>query len=104
MELFCTAKGLNVEVGDNIECSVFMLRDLDLELGAKIEQRRGEDKIAVWELVGLTSKILILKLAEAVPMKGPDGQINVEQADGFYADLPVEITPVRVEVVGPVLV
>jgi hypothetical protein len=93
MELFCTAKGTVVEVGGCIECAVFMLRDWKLEPGTRIEQRREEGVVAIWELVDLSPKLLVLKLAEKVPMVGPEGEINIEQADGFYAAAPALVVP-----------
>lgn len=88
MELFCTVKSA-AKIGDVIECSVFILWDIILSPGTKLEQRRGEDLIAVWELVEQKAKSLILKVEGT--------ELNVELADGLYANLPVRQEPVRQE-------
>jgi hypothetical protein len=83
MELFCTAKGVVVEIGDCIECPVFMLRDWQLEPGTKLEQRREEEVVAIWELVEHQPRSLMLKKQS----------VAIERADAFYAVAPAMVTP-----------
>jgi hypothetical protein len=89
MDLFCTVKSAT-DNGDRVECSVFMLQNLRLEPGTQVDQHRetnGESVIvASWELVEQTNTTLILK-------RGELGAEAIDIADGFYAQLPVEVKP-----------
>jgi len=60
-----------------------MLRNWPLPPGSRLEQRREEELIAVWELVAQKAHSLVLKL------EGNDGS-NIELADGFYAEKPAD--------------
>ena len=86
LELFCTAKGIVVEVGDAIELPVFMLRNWQLEPGTRLEQRRGEEIVAVWVLIKQQPRSLMLKKLEGG---------SVEQADAFYVSPPPDPTPIE---------
>lgn len=90
MELLCTAKTA-VDNGETVECSVFMLRDWQLQPGDKIEQRRDTgqalETVATWEFVSQTPNKLILKRVIL-------GAETIEMADGFYVVPPVEDKPV----------
>jgi hypothetical protein len=95
MELLCTAKSA-VDGDSTIECHVFMLRDWRIEPGATLEQRRGDEVIATWELVVQTGKSLILK-------KGTTPAESIELADEFYVQPPVIEQPVTMQATIPVL-
>ena len=87
MDIFCTVRSAT-DNGDNVECSVFMLRRLNLKPGVQLDQRRdtgeGPSIVASWEFVSQTDKTLVLK-------KGDLGAYFIEQSDGFYANVPEDV-------------
>lgn len=97
MQLFCTVKS-SIEVGETVECSVFVLQNRRLEPGTRMEQRRNDVVIASWELIAQQT-------ANSLSLKKSFPADSIEFADSFYAEgqiveAPMETEPLPVFIFG----